>query len=82
MEGMSGSGPLGAEAQMDWLGQPAQEADVPAVVEEGPGQCSGSGATSGGGCLRGVVRSIGWGEATAAAMVDFFLRSTAHRGIA
>lgn len=30
MTGMSGSGPLGAEAHIFWLGQPVQESAVPA----------------------------------------------------
>jgi hypothetical protein len=37
---MSGSGPLGAEAHIAWLGQPAQESAWPAVRDSGPGQCS------------------------------------------
>jgi len=41
---MSGSGPLGAEAQISWLGQPAQASALPAASDSGPGQCSGSGA--------------------------------------
>lgn len=41
MRGMSGSGPLGAVAQMIWLGQPAQAEPWPARVDSGPGQCSG-----------------------------------------
>jgi hypothetical protein len=40
MMGMSGSGPLGAEAHIAWLGQPAQESAWPAVRDSGPGQCS------------------------------------------
>lgn len=47
MIGRSGSGAAAPpEAQMDWLGQPAQEEAVPAVEEVGPGQCSGGGASS------------------------------------
>lgn len=58
MIGISGSGPLGVEAQMDWLGQPAQESDLPAWFDSGPGQCSGSGATRlVGAFLRGALRS-------------------------
>lgn len=48
IRGMSGSGPLGAEAHIFWLGQPAHESAVPAVSDSGPGQCSGSGATKDG----------------------------------
>ena len=40
MSGMSGSGPFGAEAQIFWFGQPAQESAVPACWDSGPGQCS------------------------------------------
>ena len=40
MKGMSGSGPLGAVAQMDWFGQPAQASPLPARLDSGPGQCS------------------------------------------
>jgi hypothetical protein len=38
--GMSGSGPLGAEAHIDWLGQPLQASPCPACSDSGPGQCS------------------------------------------
>lgn len=55
--GMSGSGPLGAEAHIAWFGQPAQESAFPAVSDSGPGQCSGSGATSLGAVLRGLERT-------------------------
>lgn len=41
MAGRSGSGPLGAVAQICWFGQPAQASLVPAVVDSGPGQWSG-----------------------------------------
>jgi hypothetical protein len=41
MSGMSGSGPLGAEAHIFWLGHPAHESAVPAAWDSGPGQCSG-----------------------------------------
>ena len=54
MAGMSGSGPLGADAHIAWLGHPAQESAVPAAADSGPGQCSGSGATSLGADLRGA----------------------------
>jgi hypothetical protein len=40
MRGMSGSGPLGAEAHICWLGHPAQESAWPAERDSGPGQCS------------------------------------------
>jgi hypothetical protein len=56
MAGMSGSDPFGADAQIAWLGQPAQESALPAVSDSGPGQCSGSGATSLGATLRGFRR--------------------------
>lgn len=38
MAARSGSGPLGAVAQMDWLGQPAHAAALPASSLEAPGQ--------------------------------------------
>lgn len=38
--GMSGSGPLGAAAQMAWLGQPLHASLLPAWSDSGPGQCS------------------------------------------
>lgn len=41
MMGISGSGPLGAVAQMDWLGHPAHASLWPASLDSGPGQCSG-----------------------------------------
>lgn len=41
ISGMSGSGPFGADAQIDWLGQPAQASPLPADWDSGPGQCSG-----------------------------------------
>ena len=68
MRGMSGSGPLGVEAQMVWLGQEAQAESLPARLEVGPGQCSGSGAMRGGGFLRGAERSI-WREGSMAVVV-------------
>ena len=34
----SGSGPFGAEAQADWLGQPAHASAVPAASLSVPGQ--------------------------------------------
>lgn len=46
MSGISGSGSLEADAQIAWLGHPAQDSALPAVSDSGPGQCSGSGATS------------------------------------
>lgn len=54
---ISGSGPLGAEAHIAWLGQPAHESDFPADSDSGPGQCSGSGATSLGAALSGLERT-------------------------
>lgn len=57
MSGMSGSGPLGADAQMAWLGQPAHAASLPAACDSGPGQCSGSGATRAGADLREALRA-------------------------
>lgn len=38
--GISGSGPLGADAQIFWFGQPAQASLRPACSDSGPGQCS------------------------------------------
>lgn len=55
--GISGSGPFGAEAHIAWFGHPAQESAFPAVSDSGPGQCSGSGATSLGAALRGLERT-------------------------
>lgn len=55
IKGMSGSGPLGAEAHICWLGQPAHESAAPACSDSGPGQCSGSGAMSSGFALRGLL---------------------------
>jgi hypothetical protein len=40
MSGMSGSGPLGAEAHIDWFGQPLHASPLPACSDSGPGQCS------------------------------------------
>ncbi|EZG03341.1 hypothetical protein H106_06825 [Trichophyton rubrum CBS 735.88] len=40
MSGMSGSGPLGAEAHIAWFGHPAQASPFPACDDVGPGQCS------------------------------------------
>lgn len=40
MTGISGSGPLGVEAQICWLGHPAQASPLPAWSDSGPGQCS------------------------------------------
>ena len=42
MRGMSGSGPFGAEAHIDWFGQPWQASPCPACSDSGPGQCSGN----------------------------------------
>lgn len=69
MRGRSGSGPWGVEAQMDWLGQPAQAEVVPAREDSGPGQCSGSGAMRGGWFLRGAERSIWMSEGGSMAVV-------------
>uniref|UniRef100_A0A0A8XQ26 Uncharacterized protein n=1 Tax=Arundo donax TaxID=35708 RepID=A0A0A8XQ26_ARUDO len=40
MASRSGSGPLGAVAQICWLGQPAHASAFPAVSDCVPGQCS------------------------------------------
>ena len=40
IRGISGSGPFGAVAHMDWLGQPAHASPLPARLDSGPGQCS------------------------------------------
>ena len=72
MRGTSGSGPLGVVAQIDWLGQPAQEEAWPAWVDSGPGQCSGSGATSFGIVLGGEERSICVGSSREGAMVGWY----------
>lgn len=73
MRGMSGSGPLGAEAQIAWFGQPAQESAFPAASDSGPGQCSGSGATSLGAALRGLERTSSTfsGASREGAMIEF-----------
>lgn len=75
MRGMSGSGPFGADAQMAWLGQPAQESAWPACCDSGPGQCSGSGATSCGFCLMGLARTsdTGSGSSRDGAITTFVL---------
>jgi hypothetical protein len=57
MRGISGSGPFGAEAQMLWLGHPLHASPCPACSDSGPGQCSGSGATSSGAAFRGAERA-------------------------
>jgi len=57
MAGMSGSGPLGAEAHIAWLGHPAQESACPADSDSGPGQCSGSGAMSFGAAFRELEKA-------------------------
>lgn len=68
--GMSGSGPLGVEAQMDWLGQPAHAESWPASLDSGPGQCSGSGATRFGWFLRGAERASWTGSRTVDVMLN------------
>jgi hypothetical protein len=75
MSGISGSELLGADAQMAWLGRPAQESALPAVSDSGPGQCSGSGATSFGAVLRGFRRTFSTrsGSSRESAMVNAFL---------
>ena len=75
--GMSGSGPLGVEAQMDWLGQPAQAEPWPASVDSGPGQCSGSGATRLGWFLRGAERASSTGSRT----VELILEEVGSGGV-
>ena len=40
MSGISGSGPFGAEAHIDWLGHPVHASSLPARLDSGPGQCS------------------------------------------
>ena len=74
MSGMSGSGPLGVEAQMDWFGQPAQASPWPARVDSGPGQCSGSGAMREGWFFGGAERSIWMGSSTVVVMVEGILQ--------
>ena len=44
MRSISGSGPLGAVAQIFWLGHPSQALALPASAEAVPGQCSGASA--------------------------------------
>lgn len=53
---------------MDWLGQPAQASPFPARLDSGPGQCSGSGATSFGVFFRGAERSTWIGSSREGAM--------------
>lgn len=78
MRGMSGSGPLGVEAQMDWFGQPAQALPWPARVDSGPGQCSGSGAMRGGVFFRGAERSTWIGGSSEGAIVEEGRRKGRH----
>lgn len=72
MAGRSGSGPFGVEAHIFWFGHPAHESAVPACSDSGPGQCSGSGATSSGFCFRGFARtsSTGSGASSDGAMAE------------
>ena len=71
MVDMSGSGPFGADAHIAWFGHPAQESAFPAASDSGPGQCSGSGATSCGVAFRGLDRTswTGSGASREGAMV-------------
>ena len=71
MKGMSGSGPLGVVAQMDWFGQPVQASPFPARLDSGPGQCSGSGTTSFGVFFGGAERSTCIGSSSEGAMAGF-----------
>ena len=77
MRGISGSGPLGAEAHIAWLGQPAQESAFPAASDSGPGQCSGSGATRVGAVLSGAERTSSTlsGASSEGAIVNYVLYS-------
>lgn len=57
MTSISGSGPLGAAAHICWFGHPAHESAAPAFSDSGPGQASGSGATSAGFAFIGFART-------------------------
>lgn len=76
MRAMSGSGPFGVEAQMIWLGQPAQASPWPASVDSGPGQCSGSGAIREGWFLSGAERSTWMGSSSVVEVMEDMI----HRG--
>lgn len=69
MRGMSESRPLGVDAQMVWLGQPAQASPWPASLDSGPGQCSGSGAMRERWFFRGAERSTWMGFSSAVILV-------------
>ena len=70
MRGMSGSGIFGVEAQMLWLGQPAQASPWPASLDSGPGQCSGSGAMREGRFFSGAERSSWIGSSSVVVVVE------------
>ena len=74
MRGISGSGPLGVEAQTLWLGQPAQASPRPARVDSGPGQCSGSGAMREGWFFRGAEKSIWMGSSMLVVVAEGIFR--------
>lgn len=71
---MSESGPMGVEAQMLWLGQPAQASPWPARLDSGPGQCSGSGAMRVGWFFSGAERSTWIGSSTVVVVVEDITR--------
>ena len=74
MRGRSESGPMGVEAQMLWLGQPAQASPWPARLDSGPGQCSGSGAMREGWFFSGAERSTWIGSSTVVVVVEDITR--------
>ncbi len=83
IRGMSGSGPFGVEAQMLWLGQPAQASPWPASLDSGPGQCSGSGAMREGCVFSGAERStwIGSSSVVVVVVVEDMIRRMYERGV-
>ena len=80
MKGMSGSGPLGVDAQILWLGQPAQASPWPASLDSGPGQCSGSGAMREGWVFSGAERSTWIGSSSIVVVAEDIIEGTYKSG--
>ena len=80
MRGMSGSGPLGVDAQILWLGQPAQASPCPASLDSGPGQCSGSGAMREGWFFSGAERSTWMGSSSIVVVAEDIVGGMYERG--
>lgn len=74
ISGISGSGPFGAVAHIFWFGQPTQASPFPACSDSGPGQCSGSGASSLGRALRFDERASEGSCVTSASSVGAMIR--------